>query len=378
MSPTMRTWSRAAGVRFGGACLASLLALSSLPAATALTVEDAALPKLHAVFQDHFLVGVSLDRTELPDKNDSGPNRDLLAHFNAMTAEDNMKWEGLQPTEGNFTFEASDALVSYAEEHNKSFTGHALVWHQQTPDWVFKDAEGNPASRDLVIARMRNHIHVVMDHFRGRVTGWDVVNEALSDLPWEYLRDSPWKRTIGDDYVALAFKFAREADPNVKLYYNDYAIEYRHKREKMIRLVKEIQDAGVTLDAVNIQGHFSVDTPSISDIEATIQAIVDLGLRTSISELDVSMFKFFEIGNPYAEAAPTELLEKQAQRYAELFALFLKHKAVIDRVTFWNLHDGLSWLNNHPIPGRSDYPLLFDREGKPKPAFFRVIEAARP
>jgi endo-1,4-beta-xylanase len=351
-------------------------ALAYVFCTAALAADVVPLPVLHEVFQDDFLVGVSLDGNELPDKPASTPQQQLLTHFNAITPENDMKWERLQPTEGQFNFEAADALVDYAEKHQKSFTMHTLVWHRQTPDWVFKDTDGNPAPRELVIARLRNHINVVMQRYRGRVAGWDVVNEALSDAPNEYLRDSPWLRTIGEDYVALAFKFAREADPDAKLYYNDYAIEYPHKREKMIRLVKELKAAGAAPDAVNLQGHFSLGTPSIAEIEHTLEAIAALGLRANISELDVSLFNFLQTDNPYPESAPADILEKQAQRYRELFTLFLHHKAKLDRVTFWNLHDGVSWLNNHPVPGRKDYPLLFDQAGKPKPAFFHVIKAA--
>ena len=353
-----------------------VVALACAQSSFALASDSALLPALHEVFADDFSVGVSLDRNELPNENASTSHHELLTHFNAITPENDMKWERLQPTEGQFNFEAADALVDYAEKHQKSFTMHTLVWHRQTPDWVFKDTDGNPAPRELAIARLRNHINVVMQRYRGRVAGWDVVNEALSDAPNEYLRDSPWLRTVGEDYAALAFKFAREADPDAKLYYNDYAIEYPHKREKMIRLVKDLKAAGAAPDAVNLQGHFSLETPSIAEIEHTLEAIAALGLRANISELDVSLFNFLQTDNPYPESAPADILEKQAQRYRELFTLFIRHKAKLDRVTFWNLHDGVTWLNNHPVPGRKDYPLLFDRKGKAKPAFFQVVKAA--
>ncbi len=329
------------------------------------------------MFQKDFLLGVSLGANELPSGSTAPSHADLLKHFNALTPENDMKWASIQPSEGKFNFEPVDALLAYAEKEQKSFTAHTLVWHSQTPDWVFQDAEGKPASRELVLSRLRTHIREVMQRYRGRVAGWDVVNEALSDAPKEYLRDSPWLRTLGEDYVVQAFKIAREAAPEAKLYYNDYAVELPHKREKLLRLIKELQAAGAAPDAVNLQGHYSLTTPSIAEIERTLQDITGLGLRANISELDVSFFTFLQRDNPYPDGAPPELLEQQAKRYGELFALFRKHEDMIDRVTFWNLHDGISWLNHHPVPNRSDYPLLFDREGKPKPAFFAVLEAGR-
>lgn len=335
--------------------------------------QEESIPRLHEVYRADFQMGVSLGHSEL----ESDTHEELLTHFNAITPENDMKWESIQPTEGNFTFEATDTLVAYAEKENKRFTAHTLVWNNQTPEWVFQDADGNPASRELVLSRMRTHIQTVMQRYKGRVDGWDVVNEALSDAPREYLREGPWLRTVGEDYAVQAFKIAREVDPEAKLYYNDYALELPNKREKMVRLVKELQAAGVAPDAVNLQGHYSLGTPPIAQIEATIQTITDLGLRANISELDVSFFSFFQQDNPYPDGAPADLLEQQAQRYGELFALFREHEDKLDRITFWNLHDGVSWLNHHPVPNRSDYPLLFDKDGKPKPAFFAVVEAGR-
>lgn len=354
-----------------------VLGLSVVCCVPAFAVEEAPLPLLHEVYAPDFLVGVSLNKDDLPGDTNAEPNRRLLAHFNVLTPENDMKWERVQPAEGQFAFEATDAIVAYGEQEKKQVIAHTLVWHSQTPDWVFKDAEGKPASRELALSRMRTHIREVMQRYRGRVAGWDVVNEALSDAPNEYLRDSPWLRTIGEDYVVQAFKIAREVDPEAKLYYNDYAVELPHKREKLVRLIQELQAAGAAPDAVNLQGHYSLKTPTIAEIDKTLQAIADLGLRANISELDVSFFNFLQQDNPYPDGAPAELLEQQAKRYGELFALFRRHRDLLDRVTFWNLHDGVSWLNHHPVPNRIDYPLLFDREGKPKPAFFAVVEAGR-
>lgn len=369
-----RAWLCAPSARARRRCGACVAVPVLLGWSTALAGADETIPLLHEVFKDRFRIGVSIERNQLPDGNDATPHRQLLAHFNAVTPENDMKWERLQPTEGNFHFEAADALVAYAEQHQKRFTAHTLVWHQQTPDWVFLDGNGDPAPRELVVSRLRAHIHTVMQRYRGRVAGWDVVNEALCNSRTGFLRDSPWLRTIGEDYVALAFQFAREADPEATLYYNDYNIEYPNKRAKLVRLLTDLEAAGALPDAVNLQGHYSLRAPRITQIEETIDAIVGFGLRVNISELDVSILNFLDSGNPYPEAAPAELLEEQARRYAELFALFSRHRARIDRVTFWNLHDGVSWLNEHPFPGRQDYPLLFDRDGNPKPAFFRVID----
>ena len=358
-----------------GAVLLVLIAASLCSLARAEAI--APLPLLHQAYHPHFLLGVSVATGDLPDSPNPDSHAGLLAHFNAITPENEMKWEHLQPREGVFDFAAADVLVAYAEQHGKHFTAHTLVWHRQTPAWVFTGPDGAPASRELVLSRLRTHIQTVMHRYRGRIHGWDVVNEALSDAPNGYLRDSPWRQTIGDDYVVLAFQFAREADPKAKLYYNDYGLAYPHKRAGMVRLVGDLKAAGAPPDAVNIQGHFSLETPAIAEIEDSLKAISALGLRANISELDVSLYTYLQREDLYPDAAPPHLLERQAQRYAELFALFLRHHSTLDRVTFWNLHDGRSWLNNEPVPGRKNYPLLFDRDGHPKPGFHSVINAAR-
>jgi endo-1,4-beta-xylanase len=339
--------------------------------------EEAELPALHKVFKDYFLIGVSVDSADLPGMADDASHSRLLRHFNAITPENEMKWEILQPIEGKFDFVAADAIVEHANRYQMSVTGHTLVWHRQTPEWVFKASDGTPAPREQVIARLRAHIHTAMHRYKGQIHGWDVVNEALSDKPGTYLRDSPWLRAIGEEYIVLAFQFAREADPDAKLYYNDYSIELPHKRENLVRLLETLKAAGATPDAVNIQGHFSLTFPRASEIEHTLEAIAALGLRANISELDVSVFAAWQREDLYRENLPVEILEQQAQRYGELFALFLRHKSGIDRITFWNLHDGCSWLNNEPVPGRRDYPLLFDRAGNAKPAFFSVINSVQ-
>lgn len=364
--------------RHRGACLLRALGLAGALCGTAFAAEEeAALPRLHEVFAGKFQIGVSLDATELPGAAGDSMHSALLGHFNALTPEDDMKWEKLQPLEGAFDFSGPDAIVEYAGLHGMRVTGHALVWHRQTPPWVFTAADGGPAPREVVVERLRAHIHAVMTHYRGKVDGWDVVNEALSEVPGVYLRDSPWLRALGEDYVALAFKFAREADPTARLYYNDYGIELPHKRAMLLRLMESLKTAGVVPDAINIQGHFSISFPPVSEIERTLEAIAALGLRANISELDVSVFSFWQRDDLYPESLPAEILEQQAHRYGELFALFLRQASGIDRVTFWNLHDGLSWLNRQPVPGRKNYPLLFDRAGRPKPAFFRVVQSAK-
>ena len=363
--------------RQGVACLLCALGLAGGLCGVALAAEEAALPRLHEVFAGKFQIGVSLDATELPGAAGDAVHAPLLGHFNAVTPEDDMKWEKLQPLEGAFDFSATDALVEYARAHNMRVTGHALVWHRQTPAWVFAAADGGPAPRELVVERLRAHIHAVMTRYRGKVDGWDVVNEALSDVPGVYLRESPWLQALGEEYVPMAFRFAREAAPEARLYYNDYGIELPHKRAMLLRLMESLKVAGVVPDAINIQGHFSLGFPPVAEIERTLDAIAGLGLRANISELDVSVFSFGQHDDPYREGLPAEILEQQAQRYGELFALFLRHASGIDRVTFWNLHDGLSWLNREPVPGRTDYPLLFDRAGHPKPAYFRVVQTAK-
>ncbi|HKB91231.1 MAG TPA: endo-1,4-beta-xylanase [Opitutaceae bacterium] len=337
-------------------------------------------PSLCQTYQNDFLIGVALHSHYSPAE------KTLLVHnFNALTPENCMKPEATHPSEAQWTFEDGDDLVKLAVENHLQFFGHNLVWHNQTPNWFFLDGEKS-ASRDLVIARLKNHIQTLVTRYRGKIRGWDVVNEAISDKKDEYLRPTKWLAALGEDYLVLAYRFAHEADPRAELQYNDYSIEEPVKRAKAVRLIKALQAAGVPIASVGIQGHWSLDKVPFADVEASILAFRELGVKVAITELDLDVIPRKVIGaeasaheqsnNELVKSTPLspEMAQRQAEQYAQLFRLFLRYKTDIVRITFWGLDDGRSWLNTWPVK-RYNHPLLFDRNLKPKPAFFAVLKA---
>ncbi|MBU3666796.1 MAG: endo-1,4-beta-xylanase [Chthoniobacterales bacterium] len=332
-------------------------------------------------FGNSFALGAAIPDTEL-----TGAERQLLfENFNTLTPENCMKPESLQPTEGNFNFSEADALVEMARDNGLTVNGHTLIWHAQCPEWFFSDA-GQPAGRELVIQRMRRHIEAVAGHFTGRVKSWDVVNEAIDDGD-DYLRKSKWLTSIGEDYIAEAFIAARKADHDAELYYNDYNIERRPKRDKTLRLIRDLRRRGAPIDGIGIQGHWQLDHIPFEDIEDAIVAFDRLGMKVMITELDIDVVARETSGaevrrreqdgdDPFVNGLPDDVEQRLAEQYARLFALFLKHQDKITRVTFWGLHDGRSWLNNWPSK-RTNHPLLWDRALQPKPALSAVLAIKR-
>lgn len=303
----------------------------------------------------------------------------LTDHFSVVTPENCMKPEPLHPSEKEYRFASADKFIDFAQKNNLKVNAHTLVWHIQTPEWFFKDGE-QTASRELLLSRMKEHISHVCSHFAGKVATWDVVNEALDDKG-EFLRKSKWKTILGEDYIYEAFLAAEKADPHAELYYNDYNIDLPEKREKAIKLIRLLKSKNVKLNGIGIQGHWTLDV-SLKNIEDSIVAFHNEGLKVMITELDLDVvprsFVTTDVGTKltapdlYPKECPPEILEKQAQVYSQLFALFRKHRDKISRVTFWGLHDGNSWLNKWPNP-RTSHPLLWDRELNPKSAFFKVV-----
>lgn len=326
-------------------------------------MDDVAL--LKDVYGDHFLVGFAQDRI-------ASEYEHLIRHFNVVTPENALKWQNVQPRPGVFTFDNVDRLIADAEARGMQVIGHTLVWHNQTPPWVFGDDQGGPVDRETLLARMEEHIKTVAGRYRGRIVGWDVVNEAVADDG--SMRESPWYTIIGEDFILRAFEWAREACPETELYYNDYGLCDRDKRQGAIKLIKGLQDAGARIDAVGIQGHFDIGHPPIDEVRRTIEEFAALGIKVMITELDVSVYPWSERRNLYADGLPDELQERLARRYADLFRVFREYSEVIDRVTFWGLTDRTSWKNHFPVRGRTDYPLLFDRNGEYKPAFWAVLD----
>ncbi len=311
----------------------------------------------------------------------------LNKHFEYITPENCMKPASVQPTEGAFRFEQPDRFMNYANENHLKVVGHCLVWAKddRTPEWFYLD-EGKTASREKLLERMRTHIREEVGRYRGKIAMWDVVNEALDDGDG-LLRDSGWSRACGDEFIFEAFRVTHEVDPNATLIYNDYNNEFVKKREKMVRLVRSMLDKKVPIHAVGLQGHYELDKIPLEDIEATIVEVKNLGLKLVVSELDIDVVTrgkwWAENGkyrdelakfDPYHDACPPEILERQAAQYRSLMEVFVRHSDSILRLSFWNLHDGESWLNYFPWR-RVNYPLLFDRERQPKPAYEAVLKA---
>jgi endo-1,4-beta-xylanase len=283
----------------------------------------------------------------------------------------------------------ADQYVAFGEKHHMFTVGHCLVWHNQVPDWVFRDDKGNFVDRVTLLKRMHDHISTIVGRYKGRIQSWDVVNEALNEDGT--LRQSPWLKIIGEDYIAKAFQYAHEADPQAQLTYNDYSLENEAKRNGALALIAKLKAQGVPITSVGIQGHDSLEWPSVEDEDATISAFAKLGVKVVISELDIDVLpsvtrqQSAEVSlkvledpklNPYANGLPPSVQQELAKRYAGLFGVYLKHRDVVTRVTFWGVTDGDSWRNDWPVKGRTSYPLLFDRSGQPKPAFQAVIRAA--
>ncbi|MFA7583942.1 MAG: endo-1,4-beta-xylanase [Proteiniphilum sp.] len=352
------------------------------------TPQNEEAPSLKKAYQDKFLIGTALNAGHNYGTDTLGIAV-IREHFNAIVAENCMKSMHIQPTEGVFFFDEADHFVQFGEENNMYITGHTLVWHSQAPDWFFINEKGEDVSREVVIERMKNHIYTLVGRYKGRVKGWDVVNEAiLDDGSW---RNTKFKEIVGDDYIKLAFQFAHEADPEAELYYNDYAMAQEGKRNSVVELVKQLQAEGIRIDGIGMQGHMGMDYPDINEFEKSIEAFAALGVKVMITEMDITLLPFpagetaevsltaeyQEKMNPYAAGLPAEVETAFNKRYSDFFALFLKHSDKISRVTLWGVTDNDTWRNDWPVPGRTDYPLLFGRDYQPKPVVQQLIDLTK-
>ena len=353
----------------------------SIPDACARPAKAVGFQSLRQAAAGHFLIGTAVSPQQIDDAEAAAL---IASQFSGLTAENAMKPSALLQAPGQFHFEEADRIAAFAAAHKMALIGHTLCWHAQSPRWLYQNETGAPLPRAKALANLHDYITAVMTHFRGKVLGWDVVNEALEDGPG-FLRHSPAWQAIGDDYIEKAFQFAHEADPHAELYYNDYGLEEPAKRARAVRLIRELKAHGLRIDAVGIQGHWALGWPPLSDLENTIRAFQSEGVKVSITELDIDVLprqtrsadvKTREkAANPYPEGCPLAVLQAQADRYAALFGLLLRHPGEIERVTFWGVDDGHSWLNNFPVHGRTNYPLLFDRQLQPKPALGAVLRS---
>lgn len=348
---------------------------------------------LKEAYKDAFLVGCAVNEAVVSGF-DKTSQEIILQQFNTITAENVMKAGPINPRPGVYNFKPADQFVEFGEKNNLFIIGHTLIWHNQTPDWFFKDENGNPNTREAQIERMRSHIEAVAGRYAGRVDAWDVVNEVI-DNDGSY-RPTTWVNSIGsgDELVKLAFKFASQYAPNAELYYNDFNAWRPAKRDGIVRLVKMLQAEGIRIDGVGIQGHWGLNYPKTEYIEAAINAYAALGVKVMITELDVDVLPLTREGqiigtvmsdkqfqleefktflDPYPDGLPDAIQQQLTARYVELFGIFYQNRDKIDRVTLWGLHDGMSWKNGYPVPRRTNYPLLYDRNRQAKPALNAVL-----
>ncbi len=325
-------------------------------------------------YKSHFLVGVAVGTRNL-----SGEEASLiLKQFNSLTPENVMKMGPIHPKENEYFWRDADSIVNFAQRHGLKVRGHNLCWHQQAPSWLFKDDQGNLVTKEVLLKRLKDHITTVVNRYKGRIYAWDVVNEAISDKQDEYFRNSLWYQICGEEYIAKAFEYAHEADPDAILFYNDYNVINALKREKIYRLIKSLRDAGVPINAVGLQGHWAINEPPRGQLDSTLQKFSSLGIELQVTELDISVYPKEHNARERmpADSDTTFNREKenrQIEMYKMCFGLFRKYKNFISGVTFWNVSDRYSWLDNFPVRGRKDYPLLFDKNLKPKKAYWEVV-----
>ena len=325
-------------------------------------------------YKNFFPVGVAVSPQSIKNKDQADF---IISQFNSITPENAMKMGPIHPAEDRYNWRDADSIIAFAQAHGIKVRGHNLCWHEQTPYWLFKDAQGKQVTKEVLLQRLKDHITTVVNRYKGKIYAWDVVNEAIDDDRTKFLRNSLWYQICGEDFIAKAFEYAHEADPNAVLFYNDYNTERPEKRERVYQLLKKLVDAKVPINGVGLQAHWSIYEPSNKDLETTIKKFSSLGLKIQFTELDISIYPWEK--NPRAKTPndidifTPELEKKQADMYADIFKMFRKYKKVITGVTFWNLSDKSTWLDGYPVRGRKNYPLLFDKDMKPKKAFAGVV-----
>lgn len=348
---------------------------------------------LKDVYKNAFVMGVAVS-SAITSGRDKASQDIVIKHFNSITVENVMKAALINPEPGVYNYEPADEYVDFGEKNKMFIIGHTLVWHNQCPPWFFTNATGKPNSKEEQIERLRSHIQAIAGRYAGRVHAWDVVNEVI-DNDGSY-RPTTWVNAFGngDTLVKYAFRFAAQYAPNTELYYNDFNAWRPAKRDGIVRLVKMLQKEGIRIDGVGMQGHWGLNYPKTKYIEDAIDAYAACGVKVMITELDVDVLPLTKEGqiigqgmadkqfqleefktflDPYPNGLSDSMQIVLAKRYEELFKIFYKRKDKIDRVTLWGVHDGMSWKNDYPIPNRTNYPLLWDRQRQAKPALNDVL-----
>ena len=342
-------------------------------------------PGLKDALGDKFEIGVALN-TRQSSGNDTLATRIVQNHFNSIVAENCMKSGELLKDDKTYDFTQADEFVQFGVDNNLNIVGHTLIWHSQLPKWFCVDDNGDNVSPEELKERMRNHIHTVAGRYKGKIKGWDVVNEAI--LEDGSYRNSQFYQILGEEFIPLAFQYAQEADPDAQLYYNDYNEWYPGKRETVVRLINTLKERGIRIDGIGMQGHIGLNGPSLEEYQATIDDYANAGVKVLVTELDMSALpeprrmgganltdteSYRQEIDPYTEGLPEEVALEWNNRMMDFFNLFIDNSDHIIRVTMWGVSDGDSWKNGFPVRGRTDYPLLFDRDHNPKPVVTQLI-----
>lgn len=325
-------------------------------------------------YKDYFPMGVAVAPSSI--KGSSGEL--IKREYNSITPENVMKMGPIHPEQDKFYWEDADAIAEFAEENILMMRGHALVWHEQTGGWIFKGKDGKTVSKKELLKRMKNHIDSVVPRYSDLIYAWDVVNEAVADDSTKVYRDSDWLKIAGKDFLVKAFDYAKAADPNVKLFYNDYNAIIPEKRDRIIELLKYLKENDAPIDGMGIQAHWSIYGPTEEELREALDLYSELGLEIQITELDVSLYPWEKERRELKEGESSEftpeLEQKQIEAYDMFFSVFRDYKDVITGVTFWNVSDKYSWLDTYPVEGRKNYPLLFDENEDRKKVYEKVIE----
>ena len=342
-------------------------------------------PSLKQVFNSKFKIGVALNKNQIRQRQQK-ENELIKREFSSLTAENVMKWEEIHPKKDRYNFKTPDLLVSLSQDNNQDLIGHTLVWHNQIPQWVTREGDGSLLDKNTLFRNITDHITAVAGRYKGKIRGWDVVNEAILD-DGSY-RENDFYNISGEEYIFKSFEIANRIDPEAELYYNDFSMYKTEKCNAAVLLANKIRERGLRIDGIGLQAHWGLDYPSIDEIEKSILTIHEAGYRVHFTELDIDVlpnlweiegadlsdnFKSNDQLNPYKSSLPDSISNLLSKRYSEIFKLFSKHSDKIDRVTFWGLSDGHSWKNDWPAKGRTNYPLLFDRENNPKQAYTDII-----
>lgn len=333
-------------------------------------------PSLRKKYEPYFTIGAAIGSRHLQDYDTVL----LKQHFSGITAENDMKPQRTINKKGEFTFEAGDRIVEYARKNGMEVRGHTLVWYNQTDPWFYRDSAGIFLTKEKMLERLKWYICQVLEHYRGRVYGWDVVNEAISDSDSLFYReDIDWFRVCGPEYIEKAFVYAHECDPDIKLYYNDYDLINPKKAQKVYQMLKDFVARGIPVHGVGMQGHWTLEDVNASNLAASIDLFASLGLEVQITEMDISIYPYYH--NTPRELLPKEVREftpeleaRQAEKYKEVFSVLREKSDKVTSVTFWGVADDKSWLSHYFVPGRIDHPLLFNPEFKPKKAFGAIMD----